>query len=115
MAVLTINGAVVKSPSSLKVSIFEVGSGDVRSASGSLISDCVAVKRRLALQWAAMEPDELSALLNAVSGGFEAEYPDPAEGMRKAFFHCGESVAGVLRMVNGAPVWTEVSMEWTER
>lgn len=116
MAVLTINGAAVKSPTSLKVSVFEVGSGEVRSASGALVSDCVAVKRRLALQWAAMEPEELGALLNAVgNGAFEAEYPDPAEGVRKAVFRCSESAAGVLRMVNGAPVWTEISMEWTER
>ena len=116
MAVLTVNGAAVKSPTSLKVSVFEVGSGEVRSASGSLVSDCVAVKRIVALEWAMMEPAELGALLSAVSGGaFEAEYPDPMEGARKAFFRCGESVAGVLRMVDGAPVWTEVSMEWTER
>ena len=116
MAVLTVNGAAVKSPSALRVTVFEVGSGETRSASGGLVSDCVAVKRSIALSWAFMEPGELGVLLSAVNGGaFEAEYPDPAEGVRKAFFRCGESIAGVLRIVDGAPVWTDVSMEWMER
>jgi len=116
MAVLKVSGAEVKSPSALKVSLFEVGSGQVRTSSGALVSDCVAVKRKLALKWAFMAPDELGVLLNAVSAGaFEAEYPDPAEGTRTAQFRCGEAVTGVLRVADGAPVWTDISMEWMER
>ena len=115
MAVLKINGAAVKSPAQMKASLFEVGSGEMRSASGGLVSDCVAVKRKLALSWAYMEPEELGALLAAVGEAFEAEYPDPMGGMRTACFRCGEAVTGVLRMIGGEPVWTDVSMEWTER
>lgn len=116
MAVLTVNGAAVKSPSALKVSVFEVGSGQQRSASGALVVDCVALKRRLELNWAHMTPGELGELLGAVSGGgFSAEYPDPMLGVRTADFRCGEAVAGVLRIADGAPVWTDVSMEWLEK
>ena len=45
MAVLTINGAEIPAPSELKVSIFEIGSGEMRSASGKLVSDRVAIAR----------------------------------------------------------------------
>ena len=115
MAVLKINGAAVKSPAQLKVRLLEVGAGETRSASGELVSDRVAVKRRLSLSWAFLEPEELSALLSAAGESFQAEYPDPMGGMRTAFFRCGEAATGVMRMVGGAPVWTDVSMEWTER
>ena len=116
MAVLKVNGVPIRSPSALKVTVFEVGSGQVRSASGGLVSDCVALKRRIELKWTFMQSDELGALLNAVSGGaFSAEYPDPMAGTREAQFRCGEAVTGVLRVADGVPVWTDVSMEWMER
>ena len=116
MAVLTVGGAAVKSPTELRAEIFEVGSGDMRSASGMLVRDVVAVKRRLHIRWAMLTPTELSALLGKVGGtAFEAQYPDPEAGMRTAQFRLSGASAGVLRMVEGAPVWTDVVMEWTER
>lgn len=117
MAVLTVNGAAVPAPSEMKVALFEVGSGDVRSASGALVRDVVAVKRRLTLRWASLSPEALGSLLGAVSGAFfQAEYPDPVlMQMRSATFRAGEAAVGVLRMTDGAPVWTDVTMEWTER
>lgn len=116
MAVLTVGGAAVASPTELKVGIFEVGSGEMRAASGAMVTDCVAVKRRLSLRWAHMTPVQLGSLLGRVSGAyFEAGYPDPAGGMRTAQFRCGEISTGVLRMADGNPVWTDVTMEWTER
>lgn len=117
MAVLTVNGAAVPAPSELKVALFEVGSGDIRSASGALVKDVQAVKRKLTLRWAHLTPAELGSLLGSVSGAFfRAEYPDPAAmAARSAMFRAGDAAAGVLRIVDGAPVWTNVSMEWIER
>lgn len=117
MAVLTVGGAGVPSPSEMKVTVLEIGSGDVRSASGALVKDVVAVKRKLNLRWAHLTPVELGNLLGAVSGAFfEAEYPDPVSmAARTAVFRAGDCSAGVLRMVGGAPVWTDVTMEWMER
>lgn len=117
MAVLTVGGAAVPAPSEMKVTLVEVGSGDVRSASGALVKDVLAVKRRLTLRWAHLTPVELGNLLGSVSGAFfQAEYPDPLTmAARTAVFRAGDAAAGVLRMVDGAPVWTDVSMEWIER
>ena len=117
MAILTVGGAAMPSPSEMKVAVFEIGSGEVRSASGALVKDVSAVKQRLSLRWAHLTPVELGNLLGAVSGAFfEAEYPDPVTAAaRTAVFRAGECSAGVLRMVGGEPVWTDVSMEWIER
>ena len=60
MAVLTINGGDVKSPSEMKVSLFEVGSSPVRSASGDLVSDCIASR---------YEADKQAALIRAEQEG----------------------------------------------
>lgn len=117
MAVLTIDGAAAPSPSTLKVSVFEVGSSQARSASGRLVVDCVAVKRRLTLGWAHLTPTELGGLLGAVSGAFfTATYPDPQTmAPRTMICLCSESSMGVLRVQDGAPVWTDVQMEWIEQ
>ena len=118
MAILTINGADAPSPSEMKVRIFDVGSGEARSAAGGLVADRVAVKRELTLRWAHLTPAQLSALMEAVGGEafFQAAYPDPETGAsRSASFRCAERSAGVLLVRGGAPVWTDVEMSWVEK
>ena len=47
MAILTIGGQAMPAPTELRVEMIEVGSGGERSASGRLVADRVAVKRKL--------------------------------------------------------------------
>jgi len=116
MAMIRIDGVEMPSPSGLKVEIFDVGVQDERSASGLLVADRVAVKRRLTLEWAHLSPDDLAALLKLTGGAFfTAAYPDPELGAHTIVCRCGARRAGVLRMDGGVPVWTGVSMEWVER
>ena len=118
MAMLKIGGADMPAPSSMKIALFDVSSGQERSASGEIIMDRVAVKRKLDLSWAFLSGAELARLLNAVtdSAFFEAAYPDPATGeMRSMICCCGEKTTGVLRMEGGEALWTNVEMTWTEK
>ena len=117
MAVLTVNGAEIPTPSELQVSIFEIGSGEMRTISGNLVSDRVAVKRKLSLRWAHLTPVELGSLLGKISDAFfEVTYPDPMDAADRAITcRCGESTAGVLQIRAGQPVWVDVRMEWIER
>ena len=116
MAVLWVNDLEVAPPSELRVELFDVGSGPVRSASGSLVSDRVAVKRRLHLKWALLSTAQMGALLGAVNDVFfDVRYPDPMTGQRTAVCRCDEKMAGLLRMVGGEPVWVDVEMIWEER
>lgn len=115
---LYINGAKAPSPSGLKVEITEVGPEEVRAASGRLVADRIAVKRRVTLQWPCLTADELGDLLSAVGAEpfFEATCPDPETGgLRTSVFRSGARTTGVLRMRNGEAVWTDVSMVWTEK
>ena len=117
MAVLTVNGAEMPSPSGMRVEIFDVGSSGERSASGRLVVDRVAVKRRLKLKWACLTPAQLGLLLGAVGQGafFEAGYPDPETGPAAMTCACSDRTAGVMMIRNDQPVWTNVEMEWIER
>lgn len=118
MSMLTVNGAAMPAPSAMKVEIFDVSSGVSRNAAGGAVVDRMGVKRRLNLKWSHLTGDQLSALLNATAGScfFEVAYPDPVDGgMRSMRCHCGDRAAGMLRMEDGEPIWTDVEMIWTER
>ena len=59
---------------------------------------------------------DLAALLGEIGGLFEAAYPDPVSGQERSMqCYCSERIAGILRMAQGVPVWTDVKMSWTER
>lgn len=117
MAMLMVGGEGIPSPSELKVTIFDVGSEEVRSASGALVVDRVGRKRRLSLRWAHLTPAQMGRLLRLTGAAFfQAEYPDPETmGQRSMICRCAQSDAGVLRMLSGEPVWTDVEMEWLEK
>ena len=117
MAMLLIDGVPAPSPSKLKVEIFDVGVSGERSASGDLVADRVAVRRRLTLGWRSLSPDALAGLLARTGGNvfFSATYPDPELGVTERVFRCGARRSGVLRMDGDVPVWTDVSMEWEEK
>lgn len=118
MAVLFVNGQAVPSPSSMKVTVFDVSSTADRNASGNVVIDRVGIKRKLELSWAHLSGDELSRLLTAVGQDvfFAVEYPDPVTGgMNSIVCYAGDRSTGILRMVGGEPVWTKIEMNWIER
>lgn len=118
MAMLTINGEDMPSPSSMKVNIFDVSSAADRNAQGDVVIDRVGTKRKLELRWAYLTPSQLQVLLNAAGTDvfFEAGYPDPLSGgMRTMTCYCGDRATGILRMDGGVPLWTDVEMNWIER
>lgn len=117
MAMLTINGAEMPSPSRLEAELIEIGSFGERTASGRLVADRIAVKRRLKLKWPRLTPAQMGLLLGAVGGdAFEVVCPDSATGgMGAMTCRCCARSAGVLMVREDGPVWTDVEMEWEER
>ena len=118
MPVLQVNGRAVPTPSSLAVTLFDVAATPERNARGEAVIDRVAVKRRLELSWAHLDPAELAALLGAVGENafFEATYPDPAIGAARTMTcYAEERSAAVLRVEDGVPAWRDLKMRWIER
>lgn len=114
---LKINGVDAPSPSALRVAIEDVSAACERSASGDAVRDFTGSRRRLKLRWAHLTGAQLSALLQAVDACFfDATYPDPQAGATATIrCWCGGRSMGVLRVEDGAPIWTDVEMEWIER
>lgn len=118
MAVLTVNGVAMPTPSAMKINIFDVSANADRNASGNVVIDRVGTKRKLEMRWAHLTVNQLSSLLSAVGEKvfFTAGYPDPQTGgMRSMTCYCGDRSTGILRMEDGRPVWTDVEMNWIER
>lgn len=116
MSMLKVNGTAIPAPAGMKVTLFDVGADVSRNAAGNAVMDFCGEKRKLELNWAHMEEAALATLLESIAGFFEVEYPDPQSGgLRTMVCYCGERTSGILRMVNGSPLWTDVKMVWTER
>lgn len=117
MAMLEINGVEVPAPSSMKLTLFDVGSTQTRNAAGGVVVDRLGVKRRLDLKWNYLDAADLETLMEQMGTDifFSVLYPDAQDGMRQMECYCSEKSAGVLRMRNGVPEWIDVQMCWTER
>ena len=104
------------SPSAMQAEVICVGSGEERSASGRLVCDRVAVKKRVKLKWAALSGAEIAKLFSAADGFFTAVCPDPCSGeWGKAEFYASARSLGVMRADGGECVWEDAAMEWMER
>lgn len=118
MTVLRINDQAAPTPSSMRVTVFDVSSTADRNALGNVVIDRVGVKRKIELSWAHLTARQLSTLLAAVGDNvfFTVQYPDPMEGGSKEIVcYAGDRSTGVLRMENGEPIWTNIEMNWIER
>ncbi len=114
---LKINGAAAPSPSALTVSLEDISGAAERSAAGSAVRDYAGAKRRLKLRWAHLTGLQLRAILQAVDACFfNVNYPDPLTGaLATVQCWCAARSMGMLRMQDGAPVWTDIEMEWVEK
>ena len=116
MATLTIDGTVVPTPAKMNVELLNVGSNAERCASGRLVCDRVAVKRKWKLTWAMLNAADTKLLLRCADGFFTAVFPDPMTGeMRSGTFFASSRSVQAFRLNGSDSVWSEISMEWTEQ
>ena len=118
MAMLTMGGVNLPAPSALNISLIDVSAQAERTASGLAVIDRIADKRRIHLKWALMTASQMRSLLTASGSGafFSVTYPDPVTAAsRTATVFVESRAAGILRMIDGSPVWTDVEITLTER
>lgn len=103
-------------PSSYQVGIMDLSEGG-RVASGLLMIDRIATKRKLELSWRKLSNDDLSMILNLVAPVFfNVEYIDPQDNsLRTGEFYCGDRTIGTLDYVNGQIRWRDIKFNLIER
>ena len=117
MAILEIpSGTTIATPSVMSISINDIIGKEV-SASGLMLVDIIASKRKLAMKWSTITNAALATLLtNTATPGFTVKYFDPLDNALKTITAYREGAnVGTLMVTSGTPTWRDVSMTLSEQ
>lgn len=113
---LKVNGVAIAAPSAYEVTIQDLDGESNRNASGNMIRDRIAVKRKINLEWPPLSQVEISTLLNAVSSVFfTVTFPDPQQGMITNTMYVGDRTAPAYQYKNGEVKWSGLKMNFIEK
>lgn len=115
---MQINGVTIKTPMDLTVGVFRIASEAERTASGLMVLDVIAIKRRLDLTYTIISDAELKAILDILEGGVfhSVTYPDPQGGEAKTITaYVGDINQGAFFRRNGVRYWKDVRLALIEQ
>ncbi|MEW8993116.1 DUF6711 family protein [Clostridium sp.] len=113
---LKVNGVAIAAPKAYEVTIQDLDGESNRNASGNMIRDRIAVKRKINLEWQPLNQGEISTLLNAVSSVFfTVTFPDPQQGMVTKTMYVGDRTAPAYMYINGQVKWSGLKMNFIEK
>lgn len=116
---LKINGAEIAAyPAELQVTVLDLDDSEstTRTVDGTFTRDRVAVKRQIEMSWNALQWDDLSSILQAMSDSFfDFYYPDPMTGQYETKrFYVGNRSSPVAFEHSGEFWWGGLQMTLTE-
>lgn len=113
---LKVNGVAIAAPSVYEVTIQDLDGESNRNASGDMIRDRIAVKKKINLEWPPLSQREISTLLNAVSSVFfMVTFPDPQQGMITKTMYVGDRTASAYVYIKGEVKWSGLKMNFIEK
>ena len=113
---LKIAGVSVKAPTDLKIGRFDLTKSG-RTASGKMVMDVIATKRRLDFIWKILTDSELEKIIDTITANkpfFSLEYPD-AGGTKTMTCYAGDIVTSLWHTKNGVRYWEEISIPFIEQ
>ena len=113
---LKIAGITVKAPTELKVGRFDLSKSS-RTASGKMVMDIIATKRRVDVVWRYIPDADLQVILNLLAANkpfFTLEYPD-AGGQQTMTCYAGDILTSLWHTKNGIRYWEDVSIAFIEQ
>ena len=113
---LKIAGITVKAPTELKVGRFDLSKSG-RTASGKMVMDIIATKRRVDCVWKMLPDSELKKILDVITANkpfFSLEYPD-AGGTKTMICYAGDINTTLWYTKNGIRYWEEISIPFIEQ
>ena len=113
---LKIAGVSVKAPTDLKIGRFDLTKSG-RTASGKMVMEVIATKRRVDVVWKMIKDSELQTIINTITANkpfFSVEYPD-AGGTQTMTCYSGDIVTSLWHTIDGVRYWEEVSIPFIEQ
>ena len=113
---LKIAGVSVKTPSEVNIGRFDLTKSG-RTASGKMVMDIIATKRRVDVVWKMLPDNELQKIIDTITANkpfFSLEYPD-AGGSKTMTCYAGDVVTSLWHTKNGVRYWEEVSIGFIEQ
>ena len=113
---LKIAGVTVKTPSELKVGRFDITKSN-RAASGKMMMELIATKRRGDVVWKMLPDSDLKLIIDTITANkpfFSLEYPDVG-GAKTMTCYAGDIVTSLWHTKNGVRFWEEVSIGFIEQ
>lgn len=114
---ITIAGVKIsQQPAELKVGRFDITKSG-RTASGDMVMDIIATKRRVDCTWRMMPDGDLKLLIDTIQANkpfFPLAYPD-AGGTETMVCYAGDINTSLWHTINGVRYWQEVTVSFIER
>ena len=113
---LKIAGVSVKAPTDLKIGRFDLSKSG-RTASGKMVMEIIATKRRVDVVWKMLTDSELEKIIDTITDNkpfFSLEYPD-AGGTQTMTCYSGDIITSLWHTKNGIRYWEEVSIPFIEQ
>ena len=113
---LKIAGVSVKAPSEVNIGRFDLTKSG-RTASGKMVMDIIATKRRVDVVWKMLPDNELQKIIDTITANkpfFSLEYPD-AGGTKTMTCYAGDIVTSLWHTKNGVRYWEDVSIGFIEQ
>jgi len=113
---LKIAGVSVKAPTDLKIGRFDLSKSG-RSASGKMVMELIATKRRVDVVWKMVPDSDLQTIIDTITANkpfFTLTYPD-AGGSNTMTCYAGDINTSLWHTIGGVRYWQEVSISFIEQ
>ncbi|MCP8969728.1 DUF6711 family protein [Ectobacillus ponti] len=116
MALLTIGGVAMPTPSDLQVGIMDISNAQ-RNANGLMIIERIATKRKLSVSYNYASAADMQKILQAVAPVFyNVTFLNPlTNAYETSSFYCGDRSVGMIDYVNSVPRYKDLKFDLIER
>lgn len=114
---MIIDGVTIKTPTELKVGVFRLSKAE-RTASGKMVMEIIAIKRRLDCKWSIIKGSDLKRILDLLDSKVfhTVTYPDPKTGENHTITcYVGDINMTVSQIINADRYYTDVSIALIEQ
>lgn len=112
-----IGGATVHAPRKVTILVQDLSSSDSgRNADGTAMIDFVAAKRKIEVEWPAMNTADMKSVMQAMSAvTFEVTYIDPETGTENTITcYKGDRTVPVYWIIDGEVLWESLKVNFVE-